>query len=748
MITRSLVYLIIALTFLPVYSFSQLYRNENLLDGFLLNKSPVKVRFDMEEMYMQPVQKNNKFGYVNIKTGDIVVPFRYDSADVFNNFYDGLAAVKQNGKWGYINKYGKEIFPCQYDEPGFFNEDFCVVKKGGLSGYISKTGKEVISCQYDELTVDNKFIWVKKDKKWGLFNLNGNMLSAPRFDEISFFSEGLAWVQIKEEYGFINEEGVMLMSPRYVWAEPFHDGLAMVLKDGRNGFVNKQGEEVIPLVYENAQSFSEGLAAVYTLMEGGVNSWIYINKKGDLVITNIGTGITTAGSFSGGLANIEKGENKAGMIDTNGKEIIPCEYQELGELSDSMIAAKKNGKWGYYNLKGQLVISCRFDEAESFYDGEALVTSGDSYYINKKGVFIRPVKRQTEETIDESKLFTIDYINTRGERIIRGKPGVMSVIYFNGMTPVRVNSKWGFMNKEGILAIPCKYDSVGSFSEGLASVRVNDKWGYIYQDDDTLTSCRFDYAYNFHRGIAIVKTNGKYGYLGKTGEIMIPCRYDMAYTFKDSLAVVRIGDQFGYINKAGEQIIPCHFDDAFDFNEGLAVVKKDGLWGYINKKGLLVISFQFDEANQFSEGLAAVKKDGKLGYIDKNGIKQIPFRYIAGSVFSGGIAMVSDSYESETVVIDASGNEKYTANFRSTFFEDLAVVENAEGKKGYINREGKLVIPYRYDNAEAFNEGLAAVEINKKSGFINKQGILVIPCQFDGAFAFNEGLGIIINMNK
>ncbi|MBL0154688.1 MAG: WG repeat-containing protein [Chitinophagaceae bacterium] len=76
---------------------------------------------------------------------------------------------------------------------------------------------------------------MEKDKKWGLYNVNGEVISQPRFDGFQTFADGLAWVKNGEKWGFINEAGVMLISATYDWAQPFSDGLAVVSKDGLNG---------------------------------------------------------------------------------------------------------------------------------------------------------------------------------------------------------------------------------------------------------------------------------------------------------------------------------------------------------------------------------------------------------------------------------------------------------------------------------------------------------------------------------
>jgi|GEM_PF-3369843 len=73
--------------------------------------------------------------------------------------------------------------------------------------------------------------------------------------------------------------------------------------------------------------------------------------------------------------------------------------------------------------------------------------------------------------------------------------------------------------------------------------------------------------------------------------------------------------------------------------------------------------------------------------------------------------------------------------------EDLIPKENEATRKwGYVNKRGKIVIPFKYYTAGNFSEGLARVDLDGKWGFIDKNGNDVIPLKYDGAIDFSEGL--------
>lgn len=59
-----------------------------------------------------------------------------------------------------------------------------------------------------------------------------------------------------------------------------------------------------------------------------------------------------------------------------------------------------------------------------------------------------------------------------------------------------------------------------------------------------------------------------------------------------------------------------------------------------------------------------------------------------------------------------------------------------DGKYGFINTAGQLMVPLEYDNTSNFSEGLAWVQKSGKCGFVNAKGKMVIPLEYDYADDF------------
>lgn len=92
-------------------------------------------------------EKDGKYGIINYRTDEIIIPFEYDDCSDF--FFPNLARVKKNNRYGFINIKNKIVIPIEYEFADFrFNEGLCLVKKDGKCGFIDKENNFVISLKY------------------------------------------------------------------------------------------------------------------------------------------------------------------------------------------------------------------------------------------------------------------------------------------------------------------------------------------------------------------------------------------------------------------------------------------------------------------------------------------------------------------------------------------------------------------------------------------------------------------------
>lgn len=279
------------------------------------------------------------------------------------------------------------------------------------------------------------------------------------------------------------------------------------------------------------------------------------------------------------------------------------------------------------------------------------------------------------------------------------------------------SDKVGCIDSSGTTIVPFKYDFIQGFYNGLAAVNIGGE--YVQQ------------------GYPKIK-GGKWGIIDKTGKEITSLKYDYIEDvgwFGD-LIPVGIDGKKGLINREGRKITPIKYDNIsrFDNESGLWVVSiKDSVLNnmdtitypdiphYLNysRKGLVDHTGEITPIKYnvivapFTDNLTMV------GVIeDMNEIGYLPEKY--GFINREGKEVVPPKYYT------IEKKENYEEGHFEYFQEGLALVsvlkEDGRLKFGYIDRTGKEVIPLKFDDANEFNEGKAEVEIDYDTFYINKKG--------------------------
>ena len=121
----------------------------------------------------------------------------------------------------------------------------------------------------------------------------------------------------------------------------------------------------------------------------------------------------------------------------------------------------------------------------------------------------------------------------------------------------------------------------------------------------------------------------------------------------------------------------------------------------------------------------------------------------ATSICSYGQELTAVKRNGRWGFVDKTGNVVIPYEYKEAreFSEELVAVK-LKNRWGFIDKTGKVVIPFEYYNAKGFSEGLAAVKCGSKWGYIDKTGNMVIYCKYWKAIDFKEGLAAVNNGNK
>lgn len=323
-----------------------------------------------------------------------------------------------------------------------------------------------------------------------------------------FPSDVLLRVKIGEKYGFINENGNIVIEPQFDNAFfYFSDGVCFAELDGRKGLINYNGDFILELpdtVYW-IYNFTNRKAIV-RFNNGDEN---IIDTDGRLLLVNNYKDINTNVDENSIYYALYDNDSRWSVADSLGNLIgEPCD--SLLGFFQNLCAVKFNGKWGYMNPSGDLMIDTIYQFARVFSeDGIARVRKDSAdYYIDKSGVpllkvdkFITGFECNRAAIKVDNKFQLIDKL---GNKICYlNADEVFSFSTQDSLATIIRNGKSIKIDTEGREILSTKYDNIGAFVNGVAPVVKKSKYGFI--------------------------SKSKYGFISKDGKEIIPPVYDKVF---------------------------------------------------------------------------------------------------------------------------------------------------------------------------------------------------------------------------
>jgi hypothetical protein len=366
-------------------------------------------------------------------------------------------------------------------------------------------------------------------------------------------------------------------------------------------------------------------------------------------------------------------------------------YSDL--IERSMFSKKDSLHYGFLNSKGKTVIEAKYTYASDFFNGKSnIIIDSIPGILFKDG---------------NEKIF----------------PNFNATYWYKDNLGLAIkDKKYGFINKNGDIIIPLKYEDAFPFYNGYASIKSNDKWNYINEQEQVIFSDSLIFSYRpiiddkavfmiFGNEVEkrkrmhsedrtgsqvfveylnqIKKQQLKEGLINTNRKIIIEPIYDeISGYFINGFMRVRNNGKAGIMNENGEIVIPIEYDNVLDYKNGMFTAEKSNKWGIIDTENKIIIPFEYGRIRHFENDLALITNKG-TGYINK---------------------------ESEIVI-----EPQYSFNLSGDFFNGIALVKK-DNKYGYINKNNKIVIPIIYDNALPFKGKETIVQKDGFSFFINQKG--------------------------
>ena len=273
---------------------------------------------------------------------------------------------------------------------------------------------------------------------------------------------------------------------------------------------------------------------------------------------------------------------------------------------------------------------------------------------------------------------------------------------------------------------------------GLTELYESTRYAY------TLGSRLFPFVSEICNGAALVQNiDGLWGAADRHGELVIPCAYEKLSTYDGELVILQDGT-ISAIDGNGFRLALCTAG-AIDFGNlgesriGLKLV--DG-WAVANEE-LKIAPARLDEIGMFQNGYAAAKQDGKWGLLSTDTVTWgLDATYDAiimdelGRAYSQGTVFVRDGQQVKLMSTAAHIDEVFED--ARPFADGWAAVKK-NGKWGFIDTSGNLMIDYQFDDARSFSGHLAAVKVGELWGYVSLRGEIVIEPSFCDAKSFYKG---------
>lgn len=419
-----------------------------------------------------------------------------------------------------------------------------------------------------------------------------------------------------------------------------------------------------------------------------------------------------------------------------------------------------NGKWGVINSVGNMVINAEYDE---------MITIPD----NKEDVFIC-----TYDVDYENNTYKTKVLNSKAKEIFTEYELVEPIYnydeqnnmwYQKNVLKVKKNGLYGLINLSGKKLVECTYDNIKTIVgiENSIILTKDAKVGVCDQEGNIIIDVQYKQIRavgdDYKNGYIVVDEENKYGVVGFDKKVVLETRYeDIKPVYGDGKYVVKQNDIYSIINKSGVVLSTVAFDEIKSINTDWVIFVKDNKYGVMDKNGTQKIANQYEDLKYAYGDYFIAKRGGKYGIINISeeiklgfGYSNINYRKDAGFIeverendtstyiydnefnfrLSGIISEVNTSKGYMKLRVE-NEYKYYNFKFEEKIAQDILGTNNLflskkDGKYGYVDKDGNVVVTYIYDDATEQNSfGYMAVKKDGLWGSIDKDGRLVVEPKY------------------
>jgi hypothetical protein len=416
----------------------------------------------------------------------------------------------------------------------------------------------------------------------GLYDYNTETWTIPiMYESLSKLRDNLYVAKLNNQYGIIDDKNNIVVDLKWGSINGI-SGIDNYIKVSNTSYQAKnygiynipEKKMTIPCMYSNISEIEN--ASYFKVQDGVKHNIVDINNK-----PRFKTWYDQLHVPNGGRKlYIVQLDSKMGVVDENGKEVIPIEYPEIKTYpynDGSYLAKNKDGKYGCIMLDGRVTLPFVYDNVNTTY-GNNVVAMKNS----KCGIV------QVNNGLPY-EITTCDYD---------------SIVGTNNVFLVSKNNKFGLLDLYGKLIAPIEYDEIESTSTNYydqKNVFIGRKKNSYYLMNNSgevlntkpytslakLPSAEPNQYYNSYKYNYLVVQNdkGKYGLLDKYGAEVLAPSLDGIFNEYNNVVTISKNGQIGLydiFNK--KELIPCEYDQIIiDKNVFIGIKGKD--FYYLNTAG-------------------------------------------------------------------------------------------------------------------------------------------------------------------
>ena len=411
-----------------------------------------------------------------------------------------------------------------------------------------------------------------------------------------------------------------------------------------------------------------------------------------------------------------------------------------------------NGNWGVINTKGETVLEPAYAEMIMIPNKSkpVFVCTYDVNYVD--GSYKTKVVNEKNE-----ELFT----NYQNINTIQNHDENNNLWFEENCLKVQSEGKYGLINLDGSLILPCEYDSIApiagirnsliikkegklglantngkivvpaeyaevsaltnNYQNGYIVKNAENKFGIIGSDGSTVLECTYAGIKHATDNNMYVVNNGTWQVILKDGTAFLEGKVDNATEINGTNIVVNNGGKYGIYNIETDLKIPFEYEFLTHAFDDKYIAKKQGKYGVINLNNEVLVQFEYEgiKYNKQTDYLKARISDGNYAYISRN--LEVKIKAGDETILNGGIKLVVNGEVKyyDFKLDERSNKDVYTAN---TLF-----IKKENGKYGFTDKNGKVVVECKYEDAREQNDyGFSAIKQNGKWGAIDQYGNVVI----------------------